>query len=89
MHSNPSRHSGFFSLENEVAKGNYGLWDQNAALRWVKENIVAFGGDPNRIAIVGESAGAGSASAHVISPHSRGTVHVQCCVQYHSYMYFL
>ena len=71
---------GFFSHpwldeeSNEKISGNYGLFDQLFALRWVRENIAAFGGDPENITIFGQSAGAMSVQSLISSPLTKGLV---------------
>ena len=57
------------------AAANWGIQDQVLALRWVKENVAAFGGNPNSVTIFGESAGGGSVSFHLTSPASWGLFH--------------
>lgn len=70
---------GFFShpainAEDHLS-GNYGIMDQQFALRWVQQNIANFGGDSSNITIFGESAGGASVLAHVAAPSSRGLFH--------------
>jgi carboxylesterase type B len=64
--------TGFLATPDGTIRGNMGLYDQALALRWVRDNIRNFGGNPDRVTIFGESAGAASTSLHMVSPYSRG-----------------
>ena len=66
---------GFLSTEDTVCPGNNGLKDQAQSIRWVHENIAAFGGDPNRVTVFGESAGGASTHYHMMSNLSKGLFH--------------
>ena len=63
---------GFFNLPGTDIKGNYGMLDQIGAMKWIQKNIQQFGGDPGKVTIFGESAGAFSVALHLISPLSKG-----------------
>ncbi|CAG9828981.1 unnamed protein product [Diabrotica balteata] len=62
---------GFLATDDLSSPGNYGLKDQSLALKWIQNNIEYFGGDPNRVTIMGTSAGAASVTYQLMSPKSR------------------
>ncbi|XP_061773332.1 carboxylesterase 5A-like [Nerophis ophidion] len=66
---------GFLGTGDEHLRGNWGFLDQLAALKWVQENIEAFGGNPQAVTIAGESAGGISASILTLSPQAQGLFH--------------
>ena len=63
---------GFFSTGDDVAKGNYGLWDQHLAIKWVHDNIADFGGNRDEVTVFGGSAGGGNALFQAMYPGNRG-----------------
>ncbi|XP_060801235.1 juvenile hormone esterase-like [Amyelois transitella] len=66
---------GFLNLDTPEVPGNAGMKDQVAALKWIKNNIANFGGDPDNVTIFGESAGAAAVTYHLVSPMSKGLFH--------------
>ena len=63
------------ATDDKAASGNYGIMDQVMALQWVKKNIEKFGGDPNKVTIFGEDAGAASVTILAMSPLATGLFH--------------
>ena len=64
--------TGYLSLDTDEIPGNAGMFDQIEGLRWVNKFIKYFGGDPDAVTVVGESAGAASASFLMLAPQARG-----------------
>ncbi|CAH1394484.1 unnamed protein product [Nezara viridula] len=71
---------GFLSTGDDVVPGNNGMKDQVEALRWVRKNIAAFGGNPRSVTISGFSAGGASVDYHVLSPLSKGLFQAAICM---------
>ncbi|XP_064649307.1 neuroligin-3-like [Lineus longissimus] len=66
---------GFLTTGDDAIPGNAGFMDQILALKWIKENIRALGGDPDKVTIFGNSAGGWDISVHLVSPYSKGLFH--------------
>ncbi|TKR94477.1 hypothetical protein L596_008753 [Steinernema carpocapsae] len=79
---------GFFTTGDGVVPGNLGYWDQTMALRFVKQHIRAFRGNPQSITLMGESAGSASVSALSLSPHSSYLFHRAICMSGSQYTIF-
>ncbi|CAD5235225.1 unnamed protein product [Bursaphelenchus xylophilus] len=71
---------GFFCLDDKHCKGNFGMWDQAKAIKFVKDNIAKFGGDPEKITLCGQSAGGTSTDLLSLSPITRGLFQQKICM---------
>ena len=72
LFSNSLNNTGFLSTGDDSASGNWGLYDQQLVLKWIKDNIEAFLGDPNSVTLFGQGAGAAYVFFHMVSPLSQG-----------------
>ena len=68
--------SGFLNIDDSKAPGNYALYDQVAALQWLKENIEPFGGDPNEVTLLGHGYGGAMVNLLMVSPVTKGKPNV-------------
>ena len=76
----PSNISGFLTAVDDNIRGNYGMLDMVQALRWVRDNIAFFNGDPNQVTIDGHSAGGCSVGFLLMSPLAKGIYGNSCTV---------
>lgn len=81
--------SGFLTTEDGIIPGNLGLKDQHFAIRWVKNNIKLFGGNPRKITLAGQSAGASSVGFQTISRRNKGKPIFRLIVDWKRIKYFL
>lgn len=68
----PILYVGFLNTDDDKAPGNFALYDQVAALQWIKDNIQPFGGDPNEVTLLGHGYGASLVNLLLVSPVTTG-----------------
>lgn len=76
---------GYMSTGDDVIPGNLGSKDQILALQWVQQNVKYFGGDPDKVTLFGQSAGAASIAYLLLSPLAEGTFLIQIFQKYTGY----
>lgn len=67
---------GFLSTGTHHSPGNYGMMDQMLAFKWIRDHIKHFGGNPNSVTMLGYSAGSICTTLHIVSPMSKGILHI-------------